>query len=164
MRKTNSKRTPALDAELIGLVEANQRILHGICRAACPGALHDREDLYQEITIRALQAYPSFRHESMFSTWLRRIAYNTVSVWRRDQRMKIELRETVPNLPEEQPVETDPDNKIDRLFAGVNMWDGLILALILDGEEYTTIATDLGVKEDTIRKRLERLKKRIINS
>jgi RNA polymerase sigma factor (sigma-70 family) len=164
MKKTDSKRTPALDAELIGLVEANQRILRGICRAACPRALHDREDLYQEITIRALQAYPSFRHESKFSTWLRRIAYNTVSTWRRDQRLEIELCETVPNLPEEPPAETDPDNKIDRLFASVDIWDGLILALILDGEENATIAKHLGVKEDTIRKRLERVKRRIINS
>ncbi|MBS1975981.1 MAG: sigma-70 family RNA polymerase sigma factor [Bacteroidetes bacterium] len=158
-----TKRTAELDAELIGLIETHQRILRGICRAACPRAPHDQEDLYQEITIRALQAYPSFRHESKFSTWLRRVAYNTVSVWRRNKKLEIELDETVHDLPEEPPEEIDPDNKIDRLFASVEMWDGIILAMILDGEDNATIAANLGMKPDSVRKRLDRLKKRIMN-
>lgn len=163
MGKTDSKRTAELDAELIGLIETHERMLRSICRAACPHALHDREDLFQEITIRALQAYPSFRHESKFSTWLRRVAYNTVSVWRRDKRLEIELDENIPDLPEEQPEEIDPDNKIDRLFASVEFWDRIILAMILDGEDNATIAENLGIKQDSVRKRLDRLKKRIMN-
>ncbi len=162
MGKTNIKRTPELDAQLVGLIETHQRILQGICRAACPLALHDREDLYQEITVRALQSYPSFRHESKFSTWLRRLAYNTVSVWRREKRLDIEWTENLPDLPDVQSVKTDPDERIDRLFSLVDFWDGVILAMMLDGEDNATIADNLGVKPDTIRKRLERLKKRII--
>ncbi|MBS1542166.1 MAG: hypothetical protein JST14_00915, partial [Bacteroidetes bacterium] len=70
---------------------------------------------------------------------------------------------TVHDLPEEPPEEIDPDNKIDRLFASVEMWDGIILAMILDGEDNATIAANLGMKPDSVRKRLDRLKKRIMN-
>jgi RNA polymerase sigma factor (sigma-70 family) len=162
IRSMDAKRTAELDAQLVELVEANQRILHAISRAACPHNIHEREDLCQEITIRALTAYPSFRHESKFSTWLRKIALNTVSVWKRGKKkLEIDWREDVPDLPEEPAQDTDPDNRIDRLFESGDLWDRIILALYLDGEENAAIAEALGVKADTIRKRLDRLKKRV---
>src|SRR5689334_15098844 len=37
----------------------------------------DRDDLYQEIVLQAWRAFPKFRGEAQFSTWLYRIGINT---------------------------------------------------------------------------------------
>lgn len=162
MKKKDTERTPELDAELILLAEGHKRLIDSICRAACPCSGPDRKDLRQEILIRALESYPRFRHESKFSTWLYKLSINTASVWRRKMRnQKVEFSETVPDMAEEPHAETDGGDRINQLFAQVNMWEGVILALMLEGHENKEIGELLGITAEAVRKRLLRLRKQI---
>lgn len=47
---------------------------------------HDAEDLSQEVWLKAYRAMKSFRSESSFYTWLRRIAINTFLNHQRDEK------------------------------------------------------------------------------
>jgi len=38
----------------------------------------DKRDLYQEVLLQAWKSYPKFNRESKFSTWLYKVALNTV--------------------------------------------------------------------------------------
>lgn len=46
----------------------------------------DRDDLFQEITYQVWKAYPSFRGQSEFSTWLYRIALNTAIIFLKSEK------------------------------------------------------------------------------
>ena len=66
--------------------EENQNIVHKICRLYT----HDRDshnDLFQEITIQLWRAFPKFRGDSKFSTWMYRVALNTaITLYRKSKR------------------------------------------------------------------------------
>jgi RNA polymerase sigma-70 factor (ECF subfamily) len=89
------------ETELIALARAGDR--EAFCRlAALHGrrvhtlALHfcrdaaDAEDLSQEVWLRAFRSLDTFRAESSFYTWLRRIAVNTFLNQRRAARSRID--------------------------------------------------------------------------
>jgi RNA polymerase sigma factor (sigma-70 family) len=58
-------------------IEAHKGMIHKVCQVYCwnPG---DREDLFQEIIIQLWKAWPGFRGESKFSTWLYRFEYGYI--------------------------------------------------------------------------------------
>jgi RNA polymerase sigma factor (sigma-70 family) len=65
-----------LEHNFVTALERNQNIVHKVCRIYT----HDEashKDLFQEITIQLWKAYPKFRGDSKFSTWMYRVALNT---------------------------------------------------------------------------------------
>ena len=75
-----------LEHKFVTELESNQNIVHKICRLYT----HDRDahtDRFQEITIQLWRAYPKFRGDSKFSTWMYRVALNTaITLYRKSKR------------------------------------------------------------------------------
>ncbi len=46
----------------------------------------ESDDMFQEICIQAWRAYPQFKGESKFSTWLYRVSINTAISWIRKEK------------------------------------------------------------------------------
>jgi RNA polymerase sigma-70 factor, ECF subfamily len=65
------------------LAQAYERRLFQLALHYCRNA-HDAEDLSQEVWLKAYRSINSFRNESSFYTWLRRIAINTFLNYQRD--------------------------------------------------------------------------------
>ncbi|WP_042722481.1 sigma factor, partial [Flavobacterium sp. B17] len=51
----------------------------------------DRDDLFQEITYQVWKAYPNFRGQSEFSTWLYRVALNTAIIFLKNEKKEASL-------------------------------------------------------------------------
>ena len=67
-------------------LEENQNIVHKICRLYTNDS-DAHNDLFQEITIQLWRAYPKFRGDSKFSTWMYRVALNTaITLYRKSKR------------------------------------------------------------------------------
>jgi RNA polymerase sigma-70 factor (ECF subfamily) len=64
------------DKPFLELIHRHQSILHKICFAYCHNR-SAREDLQQEIVLQLWKSYPSFKGNSLFSTWMYRVALNT---------------------------------------------------------------------------------------
>src|SRR5438105_2080051 len=64
------------------LVKEYQRMIYSVCYRMT-GSMADAEDLAQETFIAAFQNLKSFRAESLFSSWLYRIAMNQCLNWRK---------------------------------------------------------------------------------
>ena len=62
--------------DFIELFFRNQLIVHKICSVYFSGK-PDKEDYFQEIVLQLWKAFPTFRKESKFSTWMYRVALNT---------------------------------------------------------------------------------------
>jgi len=60
-------------------LESNQNIVHKVCSLYTNDA-HSHNDLFQEISIQLWKAYPKFRGESKFSTWMYRVSVGVFSV------------------------------------------------------------------------------------
>jgi RNA polymerase sigma factor (sigma-70 family) len=79
--------------EFIELLDHNQNIIHKVCTLYM-NDITEREDLFQEISLQAWNAYEGFRGEAKFSTWLYRVALNTAISFYRKEKRKPSLQAT----------------------------------------------------------------------
>ena len=131
---------------------------------------HDQEDLYQEIIIQAWKAYPNFRGEAQFSTWLYRIAINTAinGLQKRSRRIQTSSIEQVDDASIDDAVnEDDLWHELQQAIEKLNDLEKAIVMLYLDDLSYDEMETILGINEATLRVKMNRIKqklKKITNS
>lgn len=121
---------------------------------------HPIGDLYQEVVLNLWKAYPSFRGESKYSTWIYRIALNTcVSFYRRSKKgiVYVDISMDIPELP-------DNNDQIKELYNLINKLGkierGLVL-LYLDDKPYKEIAEIMGLTVTNVATRLSRIKDKL---
>jgi RNA polymerase sigma-70 factor (ECF subfamily) len=148
------------------IVERYQRRLQGLLMHAC-GNQELAEDIAQEAFARAYQKLNLFSGESLFYTWLARIAMNLLISDRRRKRIENQVtREGIDlaldsigttNRPDEL-VELDETQRCVR--QAIAMLDEERRAVLLlrdfDGMDYDAIAETLGIPIGTVRSRLHR--------
>ena len=91
-----------MEKEFIELINKHQGILHKICNIYFIRNPY-KEDYYQEILIRLWKSYPGFKNQSVFSTWLYRVALNTAIDIIRKQNLQprhSELTKIEYNIPD----------------------------------------------------------------
>ena len=131
---------------------------------------HDQEDLYQEIIIQAWKAYPNFRGEAQFSTWLYRIAINTAinGLQKRSRRIQTSSIEQVDDASIDDAVnEDDLWHELQQAIEKLNDLEKAVVMLYLDDLSYDEMETILGINEATLRVKMNRIKqklKKITNS
>ena len=64
-----------LEHRFVEQLQKHQNIVHKVCRLYTNNA-DAHNDLFQEITIQLWRAYPKFRGDSKFSTWMYRVGLN----------------------------------------------------------------------------------------
>jgi RNA polymerase sigma-70 factor (ECF subfamily) len=123
----------------------------------------DAEDILQEAFLECFRNIGSFRFESTFGAWLKRIIVNRCINQLRKKKADVLYFE---NLPEDIP-EEEPDVVYDttRVFKGIEMLpDGyrVILTLyLLEGYDHTEISQILGISESTSKSQYSRAKNKL---
>lgn len=121
----------------------------------------DRADLRQEILYQAWKAFPGYRGDALFSTWLYRIALNTSLMFLR-QRRKNEV--IAPHEPEEievPPAGLEAEQYFHRIVSRLTSIDKTILAMNLDGFTDTEISSVTGLTHGNVRTRLTRIRAKV---
>ena len=127
------------EEEFIALISQHQGILQKICNIYFYGNPY-REDYYQEILIRLWKAFPGFKQQSSFSTWLYRVTLNAAIDLVRQQ--SIQPIHTELSVKEYAIYDTNPEEKTERkelLYQAINQLSGMekaIIILYLEGYEY----------------------------
>jgi len=159
-----------LENKFVKDILANQGIIHKICRAYTTND-DAHKDLFQEISIQLYKAYPKFRGDSKFSTWMYRVALNTaISLYRKNKR-SIQTSELFDNLKELEFKDYDDtkDKQVEMLYKAIHNLNDIEKALCLmylDDKPYTEIAETLGITEVNARVKMNRTKtklKKILN-
>jgi RNA polymerase sigma-70 factor (ECF subfamily) len=147
----------------LAIIQQHQGILHKLCRLY-RDSREDREDLFQEMIYQLWKSYPSFEGNARVSTWMYRIALNTALSAFRKKSPGITYTDTLPDVP----IAPDGGTSIqqDRLFAALRQLsdaEKAIIALYLEDMSYQEIACIIGIDENYVGVKLNRIKTRIKN-
>ncbi|MFM7850731.1 MAG: RNA polymerase sigma factor [Flammeovirgaceae bacterium] len=149
------------EKEFTDLVNKNRGIIYKVIRLYIRHE-EDEQDLFQEILFQAWKSLPHFKGDAKFSTWLYRVALNTVLTFKRRPQVVMPHNDmTTLNVKsnEGRPEETEA------LFIAIrelNEIDRMIITLHLDGYENEEIADISGLTKNNVAVRLHRAKESVI--
>lgn len=159
--------TKDLETKFLSELDKHQNIIHKVCRTYTNNdAAH--KDLFQEITIQLWSAYPKFRGESKFSTWMYRVSFNTaISLYRKNKR-NIETTTLIENKIDLEFSEYNDkqDKQLDLLYKAIHSLNDIEKALALmylEDKSYEEIALTLGITEINARVKMNRTKTKLKN-
>lgn len=157
----------ALEHQFVTNLERDQNIVHKICRIYTNDqASHN--DLFQEITIQLWKAYPKFRGDAKFSTWMYRVALNTaITLYRKKKRgIQTQDYDTVHFRIKAEEYNDETEQQLTLLYNAVkelNDIDKALVFLYLEDKNYRDISETLGITEVNARVKMNRVKTKLKN-
>lgn len=153
-----------MENEFIELVNLHRGILHKICRVYFYRSPY-QEDYYQEMLIRLWKAYPGFRGQSAFSTWMYRVALNTAIDMVRKQSVEpfcVELSGDEVNIPDANPEEPEEKERLYGAIGRLSEVEKAVILLYLEEYDYKEIAAIVGISESYVGVKINRIKNQLI--
>lgn len=157
--------TKELEHSFVTELENNQNIVHKVC-TLYTNDQDSHKDLFQEITIQLWQAYPKFRGESKFSTWMYRVALNTaITLYRKSKRTVATLDyDSVVFKIKSEEYDEEEEQQLKLMYNAVKQLGDIEKALVflyLEDKNYTEIAETLGITEINVRVKMNRIKNKL---
>lgn len=145
--------------EYINLVQKHAGIIHKVIGLYVNNE-EDRKDLYQEVLLQAWKSYKNFKGQSIFSTWLYKVALNTVLTFNKKHTKNEDIEKV-------EPVGLSPDAKDDSeilyyVIKSLGEIDRMLISLHLDGYRNNEIAEITGMTQNNINVKIHRIKSKII--
>lgn len=161
----------SLEREFLDKIEKHKGIIFKISKMYM-SERDDRDDLFQEITCQIWKAYPQFRGESEFSTWLYRIALNTAIIFLKSDKKRSFISNE--NFTSYKIIQDEYDytkeEKLAQMYDAIRQLNPIDKAFIfyyLEDFSGKEIAEQMGISEGNVRVRMNRAKnklKDILNS
>lgn len=154
-----------LEHAFVTELENNQNIVHKVCTLYT----NDKDahnDLFQEITIQLWKAYPKFRGEAKFSTWMYRVALNTaITLYRKSKKrvQTLDYESVIFKIKADEYDETE-EQQLKLMYKAVkqlNDIDKALVFLYLEDKNYTEISETLGISEVNARVKMNRIKTKL---
>lgn len=136
----------------------------------CAALPQDQEDLFQDVLLQIWTSIPAFRGEAKETTWIYRVAFNTALTWRRGERRRREGHERFVKFgdsPQSQPSHLDLSSHpeiVERLYGAIQQLpkvDASLALMHLDGLSYQEMAEVIGISENYIGVKLNRIRKQL---
>lgn len=125
----------------------------------------DAEDILQESFVECFRNLASFRFESTFGAWLKKIIINRCINHINKKKIDLTLCETLPQVIYEE--EEEIVYETEKIFKGIEMLpDGyrVILTLyLLEGYDHSEISQILGISESTSKSQYSRAREKLRN-
>ncbi|MGO3707566.1 MAG: RNA polymerase sigma factor [Mesonia hippocampi] len=149
----------------VSLLEKHQNIVHKICRLYT-NSQDEHNDLFQEITIQLWRAYPKFRGEAKFSTWMYRVSLNTAITLFKKAKRQIETQsfDKVEFKIKFEAYDDTVEQQLSQMYKALhtlNDIDKALVFLYLEDKNYTEISETLGISEVNARVKMNRIKKKL---
>jgi len=143
----------------------HQGMVLQMCLGFFKGDSDVANDLLQEVFMSVWKNFDKFKGASSYKTWIYRIAVNTCL-----QYIKKEKREKtypVSELNKGTAIETNEHEinpKIQKLYVAIGQLkkvDRLIIMMVLENQDYESIADVIGITPANVRVRIHRIKHRL---
>ena len=157
--------TQNLEQKFVKQLDENQNIIHKVCRVYTNNS-EAHKDLFQEITIQLWKAYPKFRGDSKFSTWMYRVGLNTAITLYRKSKRQIQTSDISDFHYKLASNEYDGkvEEQIQLLYKAIHQLNDIEKALILlflEDKPYKEISYLMGITEVNARVKVNRIKTKL---
>ena len=157
--------TKELEHSFVTELERHQNIVHKVCRIYT----NDRDshnDLFQEITIQLWKAFPKFRGDSKFSTWMYRVALNTAITLYRKSKRRINTQEidSIQFKIKADEYDDTQEQQLKVMYEAIKQLSDIEKALVflyLEDKDYREISQTLGITEVNARVKMNRIKTKL---
>jgi len=154
-----------LEHSFVKQLEDNQNIVHKICRLYTNDQ-DSHNDLFQEITIQLWRAFPKFRGDSKFSTWMYRVALNTAITLYRKSKRRVSTQdfESISFKIKAEEYDDTVEQQLKVMYSAVkklNDIDKALVFLYLEDKSYKEISETLGITEVNARVKMNRTKEKL---
>ena len=148
------------------LINEHELLIYKICRMYTYTKA-DRQDLFQDIVIQLWNAFPKFRGEAKFSTWLYKVAINTAITGLRRKKDFIQSYEHAA-----MPANTSDDSnlhmeeRLQEMYTAIeqlNEIEKAIVMLYLEDKSYEEMEEILGINQGNLRVKMNRVKDKLRN-
>ena len=152
------------ETEFEKLIYDNQGLIIKICNIYCNNK-HDKDDLFQDITINLWKGLDSFKGDSKLSTWIYKVSLNTaISRFRRKKFNTVDI-DQIHDLKTDPPDhENEQEFQIKALYKAISKLkpvEKAIILLYLEEKSYDEIAGIIGISTKNVSVKLVRIKKKL---
>lgn len=151
------------EKEFIELITNHQRIIYKVCNLYAQSHT-DKEDLFQEITLNAWKGIRNFKGDSLFTTWLYRVALNTALTFKRKENRQRKVENAVDSLAFSHDQQPEADEQLAAMHKAINALsdiDKALITLYLDDYNYNEMGNVLGITANNVAVKMNRLKKKL---
>ena len=153
------------EQSFLSLVEDHKGIIYKVTYAYSKSR-DDRKDLFQEIMVSLLKAYPSFKGNSKISTWIYKVALYTAITNYRNEKNQIKYEQIHQDFRQNlgDRFKDDPEEQVKFLYqaiAKLTSVDKAIVLLLLEEKSYKEIAQIIGLKPAAVGMRINRAKDKL---
>lgn len=154
-----------LEHSFIEQLEQHQNIVHKVCRLYTNNQ-EAHNDLFQEITIQLWKAFPKFRGEAKFSTWMYRVGLNTaITLYRKKKRrINTETFDAFEFKIKSEEYDDTEEQQLKLLYKAVHQLNDIEKALVflyLEDKSYREISETMGISEVNARVKMNRVKTKL---
>jgi len=152
------------ETTFLSLINQHKAIIHKVSKMYMDDA-EQQQDLFQEIVLQLWKAYPTFKGNSKFSTWMYRVALNTALVYFKKDNQKVDKTPLDENIDVIDVNESESkEEKLAYLYKAVqelNAVEKALIFLFLENQSHREIAENLGISEINARVKLNRTKEKL---
>lgn len=119
------------------------------------------DDLYQEVVLNLWRAFPNFRRESSYATWIYRIALNTcITFFRKSSRRPqfVELSPEMKAYSDDAPLYK---RELYELIDKLDKLERALILLYLEDRPRKEIAEILGISATNVSTKINRIKEKL---
>ena len=152
------------ETQFLEQVRENQGIIYKLVGLYASDA-EEKKDLYQEVLLQAWKAWPSFRGEAKFSTWLYRICLNTILTQKRKAN-PVEYKESLEAISpsvQHSSIQKEEVAGLQKAIRQLSETDRAIISLHFDGYDNSEISEILGITANHVAVKLHRCKQQLTN-
>lgn len=154
-----------MEKAFVDMINANRGIIYKVCNLYC----HENEykqDLFQEIVLQLWKSFPTFRNESLPTTWMYRVALNTaVSNFRKEVRKP--ARQSISGAEFQIPdISQFPDEHenlslLRQAIQHLTKIEKAIIMLYLEEKSYDEISEIMGITKSNVGVKINRIKTKL---
>ncbi|WPV65718.1 sigma-70 family RNA polymerase sigma factor [Chitinophaga sp. LS1] len=145
------------ETQFLQLIGQHQGIIHKICRLY-RNSKEDREDLFQEIVFQLWKSIGTYGGTAAFSTWMYKVALSTAIATYRKRVPKIVYSDVLPDRAE---VLDERGAELFEVLRKLKDDEKAIITLYLEGLSYKEMGEIIGVTENSVGVKLNRIKAKV---
>jgi RNA polymerase sigma-70 factor, ECF subfamily len=144
----------------VSLIQQNQGIVNSLCRLYATSN-EEMKDYRQDVMVSLWKGFPKYREESKVSTWIYRVALNTlISIYRKKKQVLITepFSESNESIHFQNSGSDDDLLVLQQAISFLKPLEKALVILYLEGYDNKEIGKMLSISESNVSTKLNRIK------